>query len=67
MATRKSIRVGTARSKPGQWTKGTLAVGHYPDSPITTPVNILSGAVWLGASCEGGLSGITSCSFRAFE
>ena len=58
MATRKSIRVGTARSKPGQWTKGTLAVGHYPDSPITTPVNILSGAepgptLWVQCAIHG--------------
>ena len=38
------LTVGTARAVPGQWTKGHLTLGHYPDGPIQSPVNILCGA-----------------------
>ena len=59
MAARKSVRVGTARSKPGAWTTGTLRLGDYPDGPITTPVNILSGSepgpvLWVQCAIHGG-------------
>lgn len=59
------IKVGTAVARPGAWTTGTLTLGHYPDGPITTPVNILCGrhpgkVLWVqaaihGAECGGAL------------
>lgn len=65
MAASQSFRVGTARAKPGAWTTGTLTLGHYPDAPITSPVNILCGTrpgpvLWVqsaihGAECGGAL------------
>jgi predicted deacylase len=61
-----SFRVGTARAKPGAWTTGALTLGHYPDAPITSPVNILCGTrpgpvLWVqaavhGAECGGALA-----------
>ncbi|MBL8702738.1 MAG: succinylglutamate desuccinylase/aspartoacylase family protein [Alphaproteobacteria bacterium] len=65
MATASSFKVGTARARPGAWSTGTLTLGHYPDGPITTPVNILCGTrpgpvLWVqsaihGAECGGAL------------
>ncbi len=59
------LKVGTALARAGAWTTGTLTLGHYPDGPITTPVNILSGrqpgkVLWVqaaihGAECGGAL------------
>src|SRR5215470_867883 len=59
------LKVGTAIARPGAWTTGTLTLGHYPDGPITTPVNIVSGkrpgkVLWVqaaihGAECGGAL------------
>jgi predicted deacylase len=61
-----SFRVGTARARPGQWTTGALTLGHYPDAPITAPVNIMCGTqpgpvLWVqsavhGAECGGALA-----------
>ncbi len=58
MARRKSIVVGTAKASPGKWTTGTLALGHYPDGPITTPINIACGesdgpVLWVQAAIHG--------------
>ena len=65
MAKAPRFKVGTARAEPGAWTTGTLTLGHYPDGPITTPVNILCGTrpgpvLWVqsaihGAECGGAL------------
>jgi len=65
MAEALRFKVGTARARPGAWTTGTLTLGHYPDGPITTPVNILCGTrpgpvLWVqsaihGAECGGAL------------
>lgn len=65
MAEAPRFKIGTARAKPGAWTTGTLTLGHYPDGPITTPVNILCGTrpgpvLWVqsaihGAECGGAL------------
>lgn len=58
MARKKNIKVGSARSKPGEWTKGTLVLGHFPDGPITSPVNMISGAepgptLWVQCAIHG--------------
>ena len=66
-----AITVGTASAKPGAWTKGTITLGHYPDGPITSPVNILCGTqagpvLWVqaaihGAECGGALGLLRLC------
>lgn len=58
MAKRKTPAVGTAKARPGKWTTGELVLGHYPDAPITAPVNILCGAedgptLWVQAAIHG--------------
>lgn len=58
MAARRSFSVGTAKARPGQWTKGTLRLGDYPDAAITAPVNILCGArpgpvLWVQCAIHG--------------
>jgi predicted deacylase len=58
MATRRSLKVGTATAKPGTWSKGTLRVADYPDGPITTPVNIVCGrhagpTLWVQCAIHG--------------
>ncbi len=65
MAASRRLKVGTARAEPGAWTTGTLTLGHYPDGPITTPVNMICGSrpgpvLWVqaaihGAECGGAL------------
>lgn len=52
------LRVGTAVARPGKWTTGVLTLGHYPDGPITAPVNILAGrdrgrTLWVQSSIHG--------------
>jgi len=54
----KTINVGTARARTGQWATGTLTVGHYPDGPITAPVNVLRGSapgptLWVQCAIHG--------------
>ncbi|WP_085884256.1 succinylglutamate desuccinylase/aspartoacylase domain-containing protein [Oceanibacterium hippocampi] len=39
-----TIAVGTAKAEPGKITRGELLLGHFPDSPITSPVMIACGA-----------------------
>lgn len=58
MASKNALTVGTAKARRGRWTTGELVVGHYPDTPITTPVNILSGrkpgpTLWVQAAIHG--------------
>src|SRR5258708_21816754 len=58
------LKVGTAGARAGAWTTGTLTLGHYPDGPITTPVNILSGrqpgkVLWVQAAIHGAECGGT--------
>lgn len=53
-----AFNVGSAVAVPGRWTRGQLVLGHYPDGPITTPVNILCGArpgpvLWVQAAIHG--------------
>lgn len=72
MAKRKSIRVGSATSKPGSWSTGTLTLGHYPDAPITTPVNILSGnepgpVLWVQSAIHGAEIGGAMALLRLFK
>ncbi|HJM50306.1 MAG TPA: succinylglutamate desuccinylase/aspartoacylase family protein [Alphaproteobacteria bacterium] len=58
MAKARALQVGTAVARRGRWTKGELVLGHYPDAPITTPVNIMCGAkpgpvLWVQACIHG--------------
>ena len=58
MAPKNALTVGTAKARKGRWTTGELVVGHYPDTPITTPVNILCGrkpgpTLWVQAAIHG--------------
>ncbi|UCE31324.1 MAG: succinylglutamate desuccinylase/aspartoacylase family protein [Burkholderiales bacterium] len=58
MSKRRATVVGTAKAARGRWTTGTLALGRYPDGPITTPVNIACGAtdgptLWVQAAIHG--------------
>ena len=52
------VGAGTARAEPGRWTRGHLTLGHYPDGPIQSPVNILSGTqpgkvLWIQNAVHG--------------
>jgi predicted deacylase len=58
MAPVRTLRVGSAVARPGKWTTGVLTLGHYPDGPITAPVNILAGrrpgpTLWVQCSIHG--------------
>ena len=58
MARRRLAKVGTAKARRGEWTTGELVLGHYPDAPITAPVNILCGSndgptLWVQGAIHG--------------
>jgi predicted deacylase len=58
MARKKALTVGTAVARQGRQTAGELILGYYPDSAITTPVNILCGrkpgpTLWVQAAIHG--------------
>ena len=72
MARRKLARVGTARARRGEWTTGELVLGHYPDAPITAPVNILCGAddgptLWVQGAIHGAEIGGSMGVLRLFS
>ena len=56
---KKLMIVGTAKMVPGERTRGELVLGHYPDSPIVAPVNIVCGekkgpTLWIQGCIHGG-------------
>ncbi|MGQ0663383.1 MAG: hypothetical protein ACT4P2_07310 [Pseudomonadota bacterium] len=72
MAATRILKVGTAVARPGQWTRGELVLGHYPDAPITAPVNILTGTkdgptLWVQAAIHGPEIGGAIGVLRLFE
>ncbi len=66
------LKIGSAVAEPGRWTRGRLVLGHYPDGPITTPVNILCGAkpgpvLWVQAAIYGSEIGGALGILRLFQ
>ncbi|SLN64691.1 M14 family metallopeptidase [Oceanibacterium hippocampi] len=58
MTDSQNFSVGTAKAEAGKWTTGTLTLGHFPDGPITTPVNIACGGkpgpvLWVQSAIHG--------------
>jgi len=69
---KRVIAVGTAKASPGKWTTGTLTLGHYPDAPITTPVNIVCGrldgpVLWVQSAIHGTETGGAIGTLRLFK
>lgn len=58
MPVRARFSVGTARALPGRCNAGAITLGHYPDAPITAPVNIACGrhegpVLWVQSAIHG--------------